>query len=426
MANGENKIIWRSEKRKLKDLKFFEGNPRRANEKQKQDLEKSLERFNLADPLIINTDGTVIGGNFRLKILKEKFDSETEIDVRVPNRTLTRQEAEELNLRLNKNQGEWDLDVLANFDEELLKEVGWGEEEIEEIFHLETFEDEFNFEEEIKKIKKPKIKQGDIFQLGNHRLMCGDATNFNNVKRLMGKNKCTLAITDPPYNIGLDYSKKITVNKKLAFEPKISDKKSIEEYEQFLDSLIKNTLRVCEKNAHIFFWCDEKYIWLLQKLFMENQIKLQRVCLWIKNNIMPTPQNAFNKVYEACVYGTIGKPKINRNIKNLTEILNKDLQKSVDVYEYIFENLNIWLESRERVDIYLHPTQKPVTLMEKPIRRCSFQNDIILDLCGGSGSTLIACEQLKRKCYMMEINETYCEVIINRWEKFTGQKAKKL
>jgi len=191
MVEGENKIIWKSGKRKLKDLKFFEGNPRQTNEKQKQDLKKSLERFNLADPLIINTDGTVIGGNFRLKLLKEKFDGETEIDVRVSNRTLTRREAEELNLRLNKNQGEWDLDVLANFDEELLKEVGWSDEELDEIFGLEI-DDEFDVEKEFKKaVENPRgVKPGDIWQLGEHRLYIGDAAKKESWEKLLQDRKC--------------------------------------------------------------------------------------------------------------------------------------------------------------------------------------------------------------------------------------------
>ena len=125
-------IRWRTEKRKISELKPFPGNPRKANEKEIKDLDKSLEKFNVADPLIINTDNIVIGGNFRLSRLREKGIKE--VDVRVPDRKLTRKEAEELNLRLNKNQGSWDEELLANFDEELLKEVGWSEAELEKIF----------------------------------------------------------------------------------------------------------------------------------------------------------------------------------------------------------------------------------------------------------------------------------------------------
>ena len=126
------KIKWHNEKRKVKDLKPFEGNPREVTEKQVEDLNKSLVRFDLADPLIINIDNTVIGGNFRLRLLKEKKIEE--IDVRIPNRALTKKEADELNLRLNKNLGQWSYDILANFNEELLKEVGFESGELDEIF----------------------------------------------------------------------------------------------------------------------------------------------------------------------------------------------------------------------------------------------------------------------------------------------------
>lgn len=177
------KIIWRTEKRKIDELKPFEGNPRQATEKQKEDLSKSLERFNLAEPIVINTDNTIIGGHFRWRILKEKGIKE--IDVRMPNRTLTRKEVEELNLRLNKNVGEWDLDLLANFDEEFLKEIGWSAEELDEIFGLEV-DDEFDVEKELNKVlagKERKCKERDLWQLGEHRFYIGDATK----KRKLGK-----------------------------------------------------------------------------------------------------------------------------------------------------------------------------------------------------------------------------------------------
>lgn len=142
------KIRWRAEKRKLSDLKPFPGNPRKANEKEWNDLKRSLEKFDVADPLVINTDNTVIGGNFRLKVLKEM--GVEEVDVRVPDRKLTRKEAEELNLRLNKNTGSWDEELLANFSEDLLREVGWEDIEIEGMKIgddiLESFE-EWEFDE---------------------------------------------------------------------------------------------------------------------------------------------------------------------------------------------------------------------------------------------------------------------------------------
>ncbi len=132
----------------MSDLKPFEGNPRKATEKDIEDLDRSLERFDVAEPLVINTNGEVIGGNFRLSRLKEK--GVDEVDVRVPDRKLNRKEAEELNLRLNKNQGRWDFDVLANFGEDLLKDVGFESDELDQVFGLDMA-DEFDEQKEFDK-----------------------------------------------------------------------------------------------------------------------------------------------------------------------------------------------------------------------------------------------------------------------------------
>jgi len=118
----------------------------------------------------------------------------------------------------------------------------------------------------------------------------------------------------------------------------------------------------------------------------------------------------------------VGKPYLNRGLRGLNEILNSNVS-SIDIIESLLEIINIWINKRDNTSDYIHPTQKPIKLYERPIRRCSRINDNILDLFGGSGSTLIACEQLNRRCFMMEIDPIYCDVIINRWEQFTGKKS---
>lgn len=145
------KIIWKNEKRKLSELKPWERNPRQGTEKQYHDLEKSLDKFSLADPLVINLDNTIIGGHFRYKILRDKEGEGFEIDVRVPDRQLTEEEMTELNLRLNKNLGMWNEELLANFSEDLLKDVGFESEELDEIFGLEI-DEEFDVEKEMQKL----------------------------------------------------------------------------------------------------------------------------------------------------------------------------------------------------------------------------------------------------------------------------------
>ena len=197
----KDKITWSNAKRKISELKPFPGNPRKADEKQVSDLNKSLERFNLADPLVINTDGIVIGGNFRLSLLTAKKIQS--VDVRVPSRPLTLKEAQELNLRLNKNQGSWDFGELANFSEEMLKDTGWSGDELDEIFGLEQVED-FNVEKEIQRVlgeKEKRVKIGDIWQMGEHRLIVGNCTDKENWKKLLGEERFDFCFTDPPYKL---------------------------------------------------------------------------------------------------------------------------------------------------------------------------------------------------------------------------------
>jgi DNA modification methylase len=140
--------------------------------------------------------------------------------------------------------------------------------------------------------------------------------------------------------------------------------------------------------------------------------------LWIKNNFNMTPQVAFNKVYEPCVYGTTGSPSLRKELKNLNEILNQNVESGNQVVDEITEMLNVWLVKRDNAQEYEHPTQKPITLCEKPMKRCTKAGDIVLDLFGGSGSTLIAAEQLNRRAYLMEIDPVFCDVIKRRYEEY--------
>ena len=197
-------------------------------------------------------------------------------------------------------------------------------------------------------------------------------------------------------------------------------------YAIFIDKTLKNALEVAKPNTHVFYWCDERYIWILQTLFRDNKIDNKRVCLWVKNNFSLTPQVAFNKAYEPCVYGTRGTPHLNKNIKNLNELLNQDIGAGNQVHEEIMDIITLWLEKRDSGNSYEHPTQKPVSLAEKPLKRCSAPGHIVLDLFGGSGSTLMACEQLKRQARLMEIDPIFASVIVNRWENLTNNKAVKL
>lgn len=405
-------------------LRPAEYNPRKWDEAAIKHLTESIKRFGLVDPIIVNGAkerfNIVIGGHFRLKVAKDlEYKEVPAVYVNIPNI----EKEKELNLRLNRNTGDWDFELLKNFEIDTLLDVGF-EDELSAIWdeNLSVEDDNFDFEKEIEKIKTPKTKPGDLIKLGNNLLLCGDSTKLEDVRRLVGKEKIDMVYCDSPYNISLDYNKGI--GGKARYGGKTNDKKSDSEYKEFLKKTLENALAVSKPDFHIFYYCDESNIWLIQMLYQELGIDNRRVCLWVKNSQNPTPQIAFNKAYEPCVYGTRGAPYLANNVTNLNEILNREVGTGNRLPDDILDLFNIWLVKRLPGQDYEHPTQKPPSLHEKAFRRCTKPGDTVLDLFGGSGSTLISCEQLKRRAFLCEIEPIFCDVIINRFKKLTGKEPK--
>lgn len=419
-------LVWNTEKRIVCDLIPHAKNPRTLSEKQKKDIEASISKFNLVEIPAINTDNIVLAGHARLKILILLGRESEEIDVRVPSRTLTAKECEEYMLRSNKNSGSWDYELLKAFDTEFLLDIGFDDTDLGHIWDdiLELEDDGFEEVKEFEKAKKTDIKTGDRFALGKHLLLCGDSTQEAALKHLIGDKHADMVYCDPPYNISLDYNKGI--GGKANYGGDVDDKKTNSEYREFLRKAITAALSVSAENAHHFWYCDQKYVGMIQMLFEELGIGYKRTAIWVKNGINPTPQVAFSKLYEPCVYGTTGKPYLSPKHTKLGEILNKDIGIGNATIDDITDMIDIWLAKRIAGDEYEHPTQKPITLHERPIARCTRIGDTVLDLFGGSGSTLLACEQLKRTAFLVEMNPVFCQLIINRYEKFTGNKAIKL
>jgi len=410
---------------KIDSLKVATYNPRKWDDAKKEKLRESIKRFGLVDPIIVNSapkrKKIVIGGHFRLKVAEELgYKNVPVVFLDIPDI----EKEKELNLRLNKNVGEWDLELLKEFDLGVLLDVGFDDGDLSQIWDdsLETEDDNFQEEKELEKIKETDIKLGDLFQLGSHRLLCGDAHDLENIKKLMGKEKTSMIYCDPIYNIGVSYDKGI--GGKQNYGGKVDDHKSDAEYREFLKCGIQSAMSVINKDFHYFCYCDQKYIGMVQDLFRELGIENKRVCMWVKNGQNPVPGVAFSKCYEPCVYGTVGNPYLSKSIQNLNEVMNKEIGTGNRLIDDILDELDIWLVKRLAGNEYEHSTSKPPTLHEKAIRRCTKPGDIILDLYGGSGSTLIAAEMLKRRAYLTEIEPRFCQLIINRYEKLTGQKAK--
>ena len=422
----KTQLTWQTETRIVDDLVPYEKNPRMLSDKQQKDLEASITKFNLVEIPAINTDNVVIAGHARLKIMQLLGRGQEEIEVRVPDRTLTKKEFEEYLLRSNKNTGSWDYELLKSFDTSFLLDIGFDDTDLSSIWNdvLEIEDDEFKLEKEVQKAEKTTIKTGDFFQLGNHRLICGDSTKKEVVAELLGETKAQMVYCDPPYNISLDYNK--GVGGKASYGGNVDDKKTDIDYRMFLKGAMESTLSASEKDAHHFWYCDQAYVGMLQSLYLELGISYKRTALWIKNGINPTPQIAFSKLYEPCVYGITGKPYLSPKHTKLAEILNNDIGIGNATIDDITDMLDIWLAKRESGDDYQHPTQKPLSLHERPINRCTKIGDNVLDVFGGSGSTLLACEQMKRNSYLVEMNPVFCQLIINRYETFTGEKASKI
>lgn len=411
----------------IESLKPCPWNPRKWDTSAKEQLRESLTRFGFVDPIIVNNHpdrkNIIVGGHFRWTVAKELGLTE----VPVVYISLTEDKERELNLRLNRNTGEWDYDLLKGFDTSLLLDVGFDNDDLSSIWDhaLEIEDDGFDLEKELEQITEPKTKPGELYALGTHLLLCGDSRDEASVKRLVGSRQVDMIYSDPPFNIGLSYTDGISTKGKYGGK-KTNDTLTQQGYRSFLETTIQNALLVAKPDVHVFYWCDENYIGLIQSLFTDQKLDIKRTCLWIKNNFNVTPNVAFNKVYEPCVYAVRGKPFLSPDLKNLHEVLNKEVGVGNRAVEDILDLFNIWLAKRLPGQDYEHPTEKPPTLHEKALKRCTRVGDIVLDLFGGSGSTLIACEQMKRTCFTVEIEPIFCDLIIKRYETLTGTKAKLL
>lgn len=386
-------------------------NPRKATEKERQDLTQSLERFDLADPLVINRNNRLIGGHFRLNVLKER--NIEEVDCRIPSRELTEAEERELNLRLNKNQGSFDLDALSNFDEEMLLDVGFSAQELDNIFDLEIGKTDPNAIPELP--KEPKAKLGHIYRLGEHRLMCGDSTNSEHVAALVRDSQgipapIHMVFTDPPYNVNYKGKGENTSD---GIE---NDHMDPELFQEFVGKVFENMWKVMDPGA-VFYICSG---WSSYPTFNESLVKTgfyrAGVIIWKKDNA----SYGWNDYRYKHEWIAVGRKQAER-VKAVSMIYG--WKKGTHFFRSTRDEYDVWEVPRKHAGNYVHPTEKPVWLIEKALANSSVRHQNVLDLFGGSGSTLIACERLKRHAFLMEFDPKYVDVIITRWELFTGQKA---
>lgn len=364
-----SKIEFKTEKRKISDLKGCDYNPRQLTKKQYNDLKKSISKFSYAEIALINTNNTIVAGHQRLKILKELKGSDYVVDVRVPNRELTKEEFDEYLIRSNKNIGEWDWDILANdFEIDDLKD--WGFEDSEFGFGFEDEEEETEGDDETPEPpEEPITVKGDLYELGTHRLVCGDSFVITDVEKLMDGKKADMVFTDPPY--GIDVVGGAGRVKAGEYRAVIGDD---EDYNP----------------SHIFAcFPDAKYILWGANYYSDKLTVGGRWFVWDKNRGEGTTFSDCELAWS--------------NIKGIV----------VKKYKVTWDGMNREGESGKRV----HPTQKPVLLSAKMLTDFHHEK-VIVDLFGGSGSTMIACEKTNRDCRMMELDPKYCDVIVKRYIDF--------
>jgi len=417
------KLIWTTVQKRVNDLVPQEVNPRKISDKQMSDLTRSLKKYNLVEIPAIDTDGVILAGHQRIKALQFLGRGDELIDVRIPNRKLSEKESKEYLVGSNKLGGDWDFDLLKSFDVGILEFAGFDEIDIAKIADKdkEVPDDNFDVKKELKKIKKPVTKLGDVITLGSHRIICGDSTKQETLDRLMGKEKASMIYSDPVYNLKIKYD--VGISGKKEYGGNVEDARSFEEYRKFLKDSMECALSVSHKNLHIFYYCDQIYIGVVQELYRLLGIENKRVALWLKNAQNPVPKVFCNKVYEPAVYGVRERPYLAESMTDLNEVMNKNFTTGNNLMAQVDDFLEIWTAKRLLAQDYTHSTEKPPQLHEKAIKRCTKPKDIILDSFLGSGSTLIAGEALGRRVYGCELEPLYCDLIVRRYEKLTRKKA---
>jgi len=382
--------------KKLSELKPYENNPR-LNEDAVPYVKKSIEEFGFKVPIIVDKDNVIVTGHTRYKASKELGMKEVPCIVADD---LTDEQIKAFRLADNKvsEQALWNFDLLST---ELDEIINIDMEEFGFDLSLDEEEPEIIEDEAPEPPKEPKSKYGEIYILGEHRLMCGDSTKQEDIAKLMNEEKTNMVYTDPPYgmNLDTDYTK-MNANSGAEFRQRkkiVSGKKwdeVIGDNGDFKDELVTTIFDNFDYCDEIFIWGADYYPELLKDYKKGNFI------IWDKREDNEQFDKMFGSQFEVCW----SKNKHKKEIARVRWCGVFGTEKEFD---------------KKRV----HPTQKPTELSRWFISKYSNKDDLVVDIYGGSGSTLIACEQLNRKCYMMELDPSYVDVIIQRWENFTGKKA---
>ncbi len=415
------KLVWHTEQRKVSDLVKLGYNPRKRNEKKQKELEDSLNKFNLVDTPVVNLDNSLISGERRLEVLCETGRRDELIDVRVPNRMLTEEEVKEYNLLANTHAGEWDLPKLeAHFSGmyERIVELPTLKADLPasdmlnktKIEQKEIIEDGFDEQpdEELSTISH----LGDVYELNNHRLVCGDCTDILIVRRLMDEKKAQMVFTDPPYNVRVKDIVGLGKSKHDEFKM-ASGEMNQNRFSRFLEDVFLNLIKHSSDGSIHYICMDWKHIGEISaagKIYSE----MKNLIIWVKKN---GGMGSFYRSRHELIF--VYKNGKGKHVNNF--MLGQTGRYRTNVWEY--DGMNS-VGNKDRDLLEDHPTVKPVKLVADAILDCSNYSDIVLDVFLGSGTTLIASEQTNRICYGSELDPKFVDLTIRRYLRFMKQYEK--
>lgn len=421
------------EKIKITDLKEYENNAKEHPEEQINQIIASIKEFGFNDPIAIDENNVIIEGHGRLYALQRLGTEEVDC-IRLSHLSEEQKRAYILaHNKLTMNTGfdieklNLELDSIMNLDMSLF---GFIQEEPEG----EVVEDNFEIEEP----EEPVSQYGNIYQLGKHRLMCGDSTKAEDVAALMNGELADLVVTDPPYNV--DYGSKAEACNKYGYQ--FNDRHIMNDYMpeyqfiEFLDHAFRNMSKSMKEGAAFYIWHASITIYEFETALRLNNLKSRQQLVWNKNSIVLGRQD-YQWKHEPCLYGwkegaahffiddRTNTSVIEDQIPKFKSMKKEDMVKLLeDIYS---DKISTTIINEDKPNKSVeHPTMKPLQLLARHVKNSSKQEELILDIFGGSGSTMMTCEQLNRRCFMMELDPKYVDVIIERWEKFTGEKAVKL
>lgn len=379
----------------IEELNPYENNAKLHPKEQIDQIVRSMEEFGNNDPIAIDENNVIIEGHGRLLALKQMGEKEVPV-IRLKHLTDEQKRAYILaHNQLTLNTG-FDEEILAAELESIvgidMADFGFDLDVMDVVEELTDVEEDSDFD--VTPPKEPKSKPGDLYQLGNHRLLCGDSTSLDDVAKLMGGEQADMLLTDPPYNVAYEGA----TEDKLTIQ---NDDMEDEDFRQFLRDVYASADSAMKPGASFYIWHADSEGYNFRGAAHDVGWTIRQCLIWNKNTLVLGRQD-YHWKHEPCLYGW--KDGASHNwYGNRKQTTVMDFDKPTRNGE--------------------HPTMKPIPLFAYQMEMSSKKGDNVLDLFGGSGTTMIAAEQLGRNAYLMELDPRYVDVIVNRWEELTGHKA---